>query len=91
MSNDELPPFAEIPFAEIFWEELRNGYRSPVGWLRVGTLAPISAVGWAGTLLTRRLFDMRFEMAARAVIVAMVLLCFFPFIVWIAVFIGLPN
>ena len=92
MPDENLPNLYEI-FREEFHQfgGFRQGYRSPLGWIRVGTLAPIAAVGVSGSLLSRSLLAMKLEGLAQLVTLTTVLLCFIPFLLWITLWIGLPN
>ena len=92
MSGENLPNLYEI-----FWEEFhqfggfRQGYRSPLGWLRVGTLAPIAAVGVTGSFLSKLMLAMKFDRLAQLASLVTALICFVPFLLWITFWIGLPN
>ena len=92
MPDDDLPNLFEI-FREEFhhFGGFRQGYRSPLGWLRVGTLAPIAAVGVSGSLLSKSLLKMKLDRLAQLAMLVTVLLCFLPFLFWVTLWIGLPN
>jgi len=92
MSDEDSPNLFEI-FREEFhhFGGFRQGYRSPLGWIRVGTLAPIAAVGVSGSFLSKSLLTMKLERLAQLVTLITVLLCFVPFLLWITLWIGLPN
>ena len=71
--------------------EMFHGAKRPWDWLELLSIAPIVVWARLGLVPVLVLTKLRLHRLAEIVGVIWVLFCFVPFVIWIAVFKGLPN